>query len=109
MSYQRRVRAAMVGTSVLAAGLAAGAAAVPAGASAAAGHVARAAAPTSERLALLLTVTLAGQHQRMTMTGIAGPTAADLHLSAAGNPGRRTGGDTPPGCSRASPSICRAQ
>lgn len=82
MSHPRRA-AATAAAGLLAAGLAA---AAPAGASGASPRAARghAVAPASERLALVLTATVAGQHQRMTMTGIAGPSAADLHLATAG-------------------------
>lgn len=84
MSHPRRVGAA-AGAGLLAAGLAVAAAAAPVGASPRTGHAARAAAPSSERLALVLTLTVAGQHQRVTVTGVAGQHAADLHVSAAGS------------------------
>lgn len=84
MSHARRVGVAL-GAGLLAAGLAAGAATAPVGASPRPDRAARAATPTSERFALVLTVTLGGQPQRVTMTGVAGPSRADLHLTAAGS------------------------
>lgn len=109
MAHHRRAPQAVLGATLLVGSLAAGAlgtagASTPAGRPALRAATARAAqAPSSERVAVTLTVTLQGQRLPVSLTGVAGPTVADLHLVAAGTAieVRRLGGTVyvhfPPG------------
>lgn len=103
MAHHRRAWQAAVGATLLTGGLAAGALA-PAGASTRPAVARpRLATPTTERLAVTATIAIEGQHVGVSLTGVAGPTMADLHVVAAGTAleMRRVGGTVylhfPPG------------
>ncbi len=97
MAHHRRVLSAALGFSLLAG--TAGAAATAGASSVAVAH----APATSEQFSLTETISLQGQHLAVTIAGVASPTLADLHITAAGTAIelRRVGGTVyvhvPPG------------
>lgn len=105
MGHHRRVSGIALGASLLAATAGAGAVATAGASSVPASRAARAAhaAATSEQFSLTETISLQGQKLTVSMNGVAGPTLADLHISAAGTAIelRRVGGTVylhlPPG------------
>lgn len=83
MGHHRRARPALIGATLLAGGLAAGTTAI-ATAGASASPPAAAPAATSDRFAASLGITIQGQPVRVTMSGVASATEADLRLGIPG-------------------------
>ena len=84
MGQHRRASPAVIGAALLAGGMAIGALGTAGASTARAPRRAHAVAATTERLAVNATIVLQGQHLGVSLSGVAGPTSADLHVVAAG-------------------------
>jgi hypothetical protein len=83
-SHLLRRQGALLGAGLLAAGLVgAAASSAQAATQAALTNSPRAATTRSARLAVVVSITTFGQRERLAMTGVSSPSAADLHLSVA--------------------------
>lgn len=84
MGQHRRASSAVIGAALLAGGMAIGALGTAGTSGATVPRGAHVVAATTERLAVNATIVLQGQHLGVSLTGVAGPTSADLHVVAAG-------------------------